>query len=123
MTKGLASLFDPLLCESKITLFLVFVPNRKNPLETMADELAPIPPTPIATERTWKKTTKTTYKVRGDGSLRETVTVTESGSFKAAPGQEFTGCNGGNFLQAKLRPTGVKLDLAKEATPHQPHYK
>ena len=89
----------------------------------MPEELPPIPPLPVS-ERTWSKTTKTTYTSRGDGTMRKEVTVNESSSFRPAHGKDFCGSNGDNFLQAKLRPTGVKLDLAQTDGPIEPpHYK
>lgn len=89
----------------------------------MPEELPPIPSLPVS-ERTWTKTTKTTYTSRGDGTMRTQVTVNESSSFKPAPGTDFRGSNGTSFMQAKLRPTGVKLDLAHTDGPHEvPHYK
>jgi hypothetical protein len=56
--------------------------------------------------------------------MRKEVTVSESSTFKPAPGKDFCGSNGNNFLQAKLRPTGIKLDLAQTDGPADvPHYK
>lgn len=92
-------------------------------------DLPPVPPTPIDMERTYKKVSKTTYSTRANGTVKKDTTVEETRSYKVAPGKEFRASNGDNFLQAKLRPTGLKLDLAPtagdtgSADHHQPHYK
>ena len=89
----------------------------------MPEELPPVPPTPIDFERTWKNTSKTTYSMRKDGSMKASTAVQESSTLTAAPGKEFHASNGEDFLKAKLRPTGVQLDLARDASEEQPHYK
>ena len=89
----------------------------------MPEELPPVPPTPIDSETTWKKSSKMTYTMRGDGTFRKNTVTEESSETKKAPGKEFRSINGEDFLKAKLRPTGVKLDMAQDGTDEQPHYK
>jgi len=88
------------------------------------DDWKPVPTTPIDMTRTWTKKVTTTKRTRPDGSLRSNTKVDEHKKFVMDPNKDYRKAkNGDDVLKAKLRPTGVQLDLA-EGMNHavKPHY-
>lgn len=90
------------------------------------DDDAPLPPTPVDTARSWggeSKTVRSHTTKWGKPHVKSDTTSSNYKKVEYGPGKELKGCNEGTVLQAKLRPTGIKLDLGKGTNAEEPFYR